>query len=733
VQIEINLPGYTGPTYTWPYSSSGGSPNGFDPVVGSRETPTIIDEQRYLTFDIQQEVTFDRQAFTGTLAIHNGSDTRDLEDLRVNIEIANENGDLLWADHRDAVDLFFTDPDLFQLTSVDGNGTLATNTDGTTEWLIIPTFEASGNTYQLSAYVEWTWAGNFGSITSEPVAIKVAPQLYVQLNYFIQPEFDAGEPFYLGVGATNIGGGSVHNLEISTHQPEVIFDKVLGSDGQWHNPGEYGVPPAQVAIDDAFLIDAAGNRHQLAGLDINFGTLNADDSSIGWWNLTAYTGGQVTDFSVAEVLHDQAIGGNQTSLLNVDTHTFWINRFGVINDGPNGSGTTSVLLDANQDGLPDSLMDLTDKTHHIGVTYVLTNVTQNPTGSQYMTATISGIGAWGYAAIDDPYGGSRAIQQIRSVDDDRMIDPRNYWLKDGQIHLLDFDRDGADAAGDIYEVIFGQIIQQTNTGKITLDYDEYVGYDAVAQVSVEDIDLDLTPGSGNDSVTITVFTLDDPSGEQIILNETGTTGLFSGSFGFEPSVIAHNDKIHAKEGQLITVAYKDKAGNDGLNLTIKDYGQWKLKGKILAIRWEDQNGQELDYGARLSVGDKVFIAVETKDMRGGDATIYLYEDDLLAPGFGDDFIAPAITISIPSDSDTGRVVWTVEWHQDTDGLTIDPEYRLWAQHSVFAVHSRKLHTISPIRWVDTEGHPVFLANAGDTVYLEVAGTGGSGPIQLEIK
>jgi trimeric autotransporter adhesin len=257
--------------------------------------------ERYVTFDLAQQATFDRQAFTGKLTLHNGSKDRDLEKILINIKVADGYGNVLAPDHRVTGDLFFAEPVLGgALTGVDGLGTLPAGSNGSSQWLIIPTAEAGGKTYQLQAHVMWEWSGIPDQLSSEPATINVDPQPKVQLDYFIQPRFDAGEPFYLGVMASNVGPGTARNLRIETQQPRI----------DW---GATGVPNASARITEAFVVEG-GEQRRLSSLTLDLGDLGPEQTALGWWTLEAYPGGEVTIFA-AEVSHDEALGGQATSLL----------------------------------------------------------------------------------------------------------------------------------------------------------------------------------------------------------------------------------------------------------------------------------------------------------------------------------------------------------------------------------------------------------------------------------
>ncbi len=156
-----------------------------------------------------------------------------------------------------------------------------------------------------------------------------------------------------------------------------------------------------------------------------------------------------------------------------------------------------------------------------------------------------------------------------------------------------------------------------------------------------------------------------------------------------------------------------------------------VKPVVTAIRWEDAAGNELAEGAVRNVGETVYIEVDTGYMRGNNAVVYLYEDD----GFwGSDDLITSLTIPIPTDSDTGRISWDVQWNADEDFASdlnpfqsITPEYRLWRSTEPFeTVHSGRLDVNNPITeliWQDTLGQPASELFVGDLVILHAETTG----------
>jgi VCBS repeat-containing protein len=530
-------------------------------------------DPKYITFEINQDATFDRQAFEGTLAITNGSQTYDLEDLVVNIKVTDEEGNVEVATPDDPIadGLYFAPPKIDGALSGEfGGWVLAADSKGTAGWLIIPTKEAGGHTYELEAEVMWQWAGISEEILSRPVTIKVDPQPFVQLDYFIQPRFDAGEPFYLGVEATNTGEGTIENLQIATEQPRIVSSDV-------ENP--------EVRIVSGFTVDGNGTLVASDSLTLNFVDLDPGQSTLGWWNLQAWPGGEVTDFT-ATAVHDSALGGEATSLLDVSASTHWVTKFGLVR-GASGSGSgTCALLDWDCDGVVDSLYDTSDSSRY-DLSVVLPDVSQTPTfDSPEMRLHVDKPAGWIMMEVADPFGGSLKIANIFAGN--RVLDPDNYWVKDGALYIVD------DPATDYVVLYETQPSEQTETGQLHLDKVQYSGYTSVATITLYDSDLDVTFGPSDDAVSVQVTSPADTNGETVVLTESAVPGVFTGTFGFEPGIVLGNGKIYAQYGQLVTVSYEDQANQAGEPVTVTAQAQWVSEKKAPIVAVDDAYSTDED-------------------------------------------------------------------------------------------------------------------------------------------
>ena len=270
---------------------------------------------------------------------------------------------------------------------------------------------------------------------------------------------------------------------------------------------------AQVRIEEALLFRPGGVREALTSLALPIGTLAADQTAYGWWELAASPAGTVTEFA-ATAQHDEALGGLRTSLLDISDENAWVVRCGLVNDAPGGTNSTAVLLDRDRDLQADSLLDLSDSREY-AVALVGSTITQQ-------------------ATIPDPFVGRRDILEVRESDG-RLLDPRNYWLQDNMIHMVDHARTG-------YSIVFDE--PRTTTAKLSLNRVAYAGYVDDAIVVLEDEDANKTLGPNNDSVFVRIVSDAEPAGELLELPETEVAGRFRGTMKFDPTTQSEDGRIH---------------------------------------------------------------------------------------------------------------------------------------------------------------------------------------------
>ncbi len=235
----------------------------------------------------------------------------------------------------------------------------------------------------------------------------------------------------------------------------------------------------------------------------------------------------------------------------------------------------------------------------------------------------------------------------------------------------------------------------SSTGSISPGGDiDYFQVDAPAGTT--SLNVSVTPASGVNTYVQ-------------VLNAAGTPllGSLINNGGAGVTDFANNISISAGATYYVGVAALESG-----SYTIDVDFNPNVVGQINAIRWEDAAGNQLVDGATLNVGDTIYIEVDTQNMRGTTATVYLYEDDA---GITFSELINSISIPIATTSDTGRIAWTVPWSADGDGADIFPEYRLWRSQNTFETLSSRLLNVREITPPSTPGTP-DLSSADDSGY-----------------
>ncbi len=135
--------------------------------------------------EIQQELTLERQGFDAMMRINNGLDTLAIEDVKVSVQFADENGVSVLA----TSDPNSTDPNVkffIRIDSMDGiedvsgNWKVAPSSTGEIHWLIIPVPGAAegaptGKLYFVGATLSYTLGGEPETVEVTPDFITVKP------------------------------------------------------------------------------------------------------------------------------------------------------------------------------------------------------------------------------------------------------------------------------------------------------------------------------------------------------------------------------------------------------------------------------------------------------------------------------------------------------------------------------------------------------------------------------
>lgn len=260
-----------------------------------------------VSIKITQQVVMTREAFEGTLTIFNGHTSEPMKEVKLNLEIKDENGII-------CNDLFQIDTKALDiLTGIDGTGTLGAQLKGSATVLFIPEKGAAPTVPKSYSFGgSFSYLDPFTGLTVTkplfPVTLAVNPSPDLFLHYFMQRDIlgddaltDPIEPIVpaeFAVMIQNNGYGIAQNVRIESAQPKII-ENAKG-----------------LAINFALIgSNLNGQPMQLGLTNINFGNIAPKASSIGQWWFTSDLLGHFVSYE-AKVTHLDSRGNPDLSLIS---------------------------------------------------------------------------------------------------------------------------------------------------------------------------------------------------------------------------------------------------------------------------------------------------------------------------------------------------------------------------------------------------------------------------------
>lgn len=466
--------------------------------------------------EIEQELTFERQAFDARLRIDNGLDTTSIENLNVDVLFTDDqgNGVIASSDPNNSNALFFIGiPETEGVESIDGTGTIGPGSSAEVHWLIIPTKEAasgvpSGKLYFVGARISYLVAGEEQTVEVSPDSITVKPLPSLKLDYFLplnvygdDPFTDLVEPvipFSLGVRVKNNDVGVASELKIDSAQPEIVENE-------------------QGLLIDFTLTGSTVNDDPVENtLLVDFGDLSGGESKVARWIMETSLSGRFTEFD-AEFSHSDELGGQLTSILeSPETHTLIQD---VIVDLPGRDNVRDFLaLDGDVYRVYESNgNDTTVNDHSLVANF--TDVGSTGEFIDYSVQFPQTVG-FSYLELSDPFGGEKVITQV-SREDGKILPVSNAWLSQKRNNQDNweyyFNLFDANSSGK-YLVRFGpkSAINSPPVLEVAQLVSSFIGQQVTLSVNATDSD--------NSFPTINVVNL--PDGAEFTDNEDGT-GLLS--------------------------------------------------------------------------------------------------------------------------------------------------------------------------------------------------------------
>ncbi|MDR1730420.1 MAG: InlB B-repeat-containing protein, partial [Prevotellaceae bacterium] len=381
-----------------------------------------------ITLQFSQTMTMTRQAFRGTLTVFNGHESIPMEDVKLNLVVKDEFGNVATSHE-------------FQINNeslkdfggeLNGYWSLDAQQTGVATIVFIPTkYAAPVEPVDYSFGGTLSYLDPFTGLTVTrdlfPATMTVKPSPNLDLTYFMQrdvlgddpltPEVESIIPAEFSLLIRNVGEGEATDVRMVTQQPKIV-------DNQKGLLIDFELLNSQLKGGDYTL--ALGSN-----VATGFGNIPAGKTTYAQWWFTGSLLGHFTGYDV-QATHMTSYGNPDLTLLNEVTIHELIRSIRT----PDGQGsflTGFVVNDiADAEDLPDMIY-LTDGA--IEPVAVTTDIQCAPAGSnQYQLTVTPAEAGWNYGKINDPTAGNQELLEIKRFSDNTIIDLRNFWQTDRTLH-----------------------------------------------------------------------------------------------------------------------------------------------------------------------------------------------------------------------------------------------------------------------------------------------------------
>ena len=465
-----------------------------------------------ITLQFNQTMTMTRQAFRGTLTVHNGNPSESMKDVILQLEVRRATDGNLATSHEMQISAESLSGFVGPLNLTDG-WTLAPNGDGTATILFIPSKYAAP-----TEPIDYTFGGRLVyldpftglEVTRElsPVTLTVKPSPELDLTYFMQRDVYGDDPLTedviepmkeaeFALLINNKGYGDATNVRMVTQQPEIIDNEK----GLLIN---FELVSSHLNVGDMNLSFGKAIAN-------DFGTIPAHSQMYAQWWLTSTLLGHFVDYKV-EATHVTSYGNEDLSLLDQVTIHELIHGF----DYPTGSvsgglptGRAFLVNDiADANDLPDKLYFTNGDTTSVAIAATTQIVRKSNTECE-LTITPSAAG-WNYGNVYDPTHGYAELKSIVRKSDGKELGSTRFWqtdrtLRDGKdwlyeyrLHFVDeFATGGAQTYVLTFDPVPETVLAVKSIGPVPAEGE-------IAEEPIETLTVDF-----NKEIDATTFTGDD--------------------------------------------------------------------------------------------------------------------------------------------------------------------------------------------------------------------------------
>ena len=396
---------------------------------------------------LSQTLAMTREAFDGTLTMYNGNTTTAITNLKLEVSVLDEEGN----ECKDLFEIFAngTSGDMSDGSVLAGGLSVSVGGTGSAMIRFIPEREAAPTEeklYRFGGTVTYTdpFSGETATVELTPVSLTVSPSPYLHLDYFVQRDVFADDPFTadiveasmpaeMAVLVRNVGAGQARNVTIASAKPEIVQnEKGLAVDFDLKD----------------YSLDATALNGATAHLGLNtvsLGTIEPDESMVAQWWLTSSIEGHFIGMS-ATVTPVNSWNTPDTMLVNPDVGVHKLVRSVVADadtlpdflvcDGSDLYGTPNEIYTAKGEVASVYAANLATSTELFGAEIEL-QVSATPNRSGWNYGYLSKAGLFRYTITRVVRGDGEEISLRNAWITDRTFRDGNTPLLEERLHLVD--------------------------------------------------------------------------------------------------------------------------------------------------------------------------------------------------------------------------------------------------------------------------------------------------------
>lgn len=552
-----------------------------------------------------------RQAFRGTLTINNNHPSLPLQNLKLHVEVRDEDGTL--ATQREfQISLEALNGDFEGELDFDSGWSLNSGSTGVASILFIPTKHAAPTEpkrWYFGGTLSYTdpFTGLVFTNTLKPVALKVNPTPVLDFTYFVQRDVvsdypwtdnivEPSVPAEFALLINNKGNADAINLRFISKRPQIENDNGLKIDFSLQNAQLNGEDKALSMSDD---------------VPIEVGTVPAQSQAyLQWWMKTSVLG-HFVEYDVS-FDHMTSYGNEELSLIDeVNIHKL-IHGFtppqldSAVSPAEESStpGRAFLVVDDNEsrEVIPDRIY-FTDATQQ-EVTEATTATISRQNGNNYLFTVMPYKPGWTYALIDSSVGKDMQVAQI-TRSDGTTIPADNIWLTG-----ISF-KDGEDPIIENKLHFIGDVPEGGEQYMVTFEYkpsDELV-VESYEGVPDEDVELEeaLTEITVhfNKPISEETFTVDDLSlfleGTAVDMSTVSISRIDDQTFRLNLGTATSQGGYY-----VLMVNTQTITDSEGFEGTISKEATWVQKKVVEGFILGDVNGNgQVDIGDAVSIVNRL--------------------------------------------------------------------------------------------------------------------------------